>query len=98
MAKIQQKQITGGGTNNGNTSNSNLFMEVIAIVDDQSTLGPLSNTPSGAMFMLIVNGVVYTSIGVDPPFTISTTSLLWSTVNAGFELMSTDSVVAIYTI
>ena len=93
MAKIQQKQIIGSGGSGG----LSIVTDILTVTNTDNGIETISTVPSMAMFILFVNGVAYMPFGTNPPFTISTNTLLWNTTNAGFSLMSTDSVVAVYT-
>jgi hypothetical protein len=62
-----------------------------------NTLAALSQSVTGTMFLLIVNGQTLVSVGGSPPFTVSGTTVTWSATNAGFALQTTDTVVAVYT-
>lgn len=65
-------------------------------VTSVNTLSALSNSAVGTLFMLIVNGVVYTTAGGAPPVSVSGTAVTWNATNAGFSLATTDKVIAIY--
>lgn len=62
-----------------------------------NTLAALSSTPAGAYITLVINGMTYTPTGSSPPFSVSSTTVTWSAANAGFSLLTSDIVIAIYT-
>lgn len=65
-------------------------------VTSTNTLSALSATYAGTFFLLIVNGQTLNTVGASPPFTVSGTAVTWSAANAGYNLETTDSVVAVY--
>lgn len=66
----------------------------------QNTLPSLTKTPTSATTLkLIVNGLVYDSLGGLGAFytaNISTKAITWSAANAGFSIDTTDRVIAEY--
>lgn len=66
----------------------------------QNTLPSVAKTPTSATtFKLIVNGIVYDSLGGAAAFytvNISTKAVTWSAANAGFNIDTTDRVIAEY--
>lgn len=62
-----------------------------------NTLDSLSATPVvSSAVKLSVNGQVFASTEPSPAFSVSGTGLTWSQANAGFDLETTDNVVAYY--
>ncbi len=61
-----------------------------------NTLSALSQTAAGTFFLLVVNGLAYTALGSNPPFSVAGTAVTWSAANAGFALMPGDDVKAVY--
>lgn len=77
---------------NGGTF-SEIMMEEI-IITSVNTFPPLSQTYSGKIFLLIVNGYTFVPVGASPPFSISGKNITWlSTI---WSVNPGDSVVAIY--
>lgn len=62
-----------------------------------NTLSALTNTPLGAV-TLLVNGLAEVSVGSPTPFTVSGTAITWNATNATYSLETTDQVIAIYQI
>lgn len=75
----------------GNLSNFQMDALTITVAN---TFPPLSLTPNLNLFLLIINGSVFTPVGASPPFSVSGTTITWTSllyaVNPG------DSVVAVY--
>ena len=61
-----------------------------------NTLSTLSKSATGGVFMLLVNGVAYTTAGTGAPVSVSGTTVTWSATNAGFALATTDDAKAVY--
>jgi len=61
-----------------------------------NVLSALSQTYAGSFFMLIVNGMVYTPYGSNPPFSVAGSTITWNSSNAGFALATSDDVKAVY--
>lgn len=72
-----------------------LFAEALTVTA-ANTLSAITNAATGTVQQLIVNGIVYTSLGSAPPFTVSGKAVTWSASNAGFSLATTDDVKAVY--
>ena len=79
--------LTGAGTR--------LFAEAVAVTS-ANTLAALTNTATGVLQKLNVNGLIYTNLGSAPPFSIAGKTVTWSAANAGFALAPSDSVSAEY--
>lgn len=62
-----------------------------------NTLSALSKTPvSSTAVLLFINGVAYSPVGGSAPFSVSGKTITWSSANAGFDIETTDRVVAGY--
>jgi hypothetical protein len=73
---------------------SQIKMEALTIATT-NVVPALSETYSGSgMFMLIVNGAVFCPVGSPAPFSVSGTTVTWSSVI--YTIYPGDSVVAIY--
>lgn len=72
-----------------------LFSEALTVTA-ANTVSALTNAATAVVQQLIVNGVVYTSLGSSPPFTVSGKAITWSAANAGFGLATTDDIKAVY--
>ncbi len=72
-----------------------LFSEALTVTA-ANTVSNLTNTATSTLQQLVVNGIVYTSLGSSPPFTVSGKAITWSASNAGFALATTDDVKAVY--
>ena len=79
--------LSGGGTR--------LFAEQLTVTA-ANTLSALTNTATATIQRLNVNGLIYTSLGSAPAFTISGKAITWSAANAGFALATSDNVSAEY--
>jgi hypothetical protein len=69
----------------------------LLIVTATNTLSAVSTAPNTAKeIVLIVNGQDMSSLASPAPFTVAGTAVTWSSVNAGYSLATTDSVVIHY--
>lgn len=68
-------------------------MEALDIVT-LNTLPLLSETYSGNMFLLIVNGYTFAPVGASPPFAASGKTVTW--LSTLYSINPGDSVVAVY--
>jgi hypothetical protein len=59
-----------------------------------NVLPPLANTPTGAMFLLVVNGTVFTPVDLNPAFSLSGAIVTWT--SSLYSVGPADNVVAIY--
>lgn len=81
---------TGGGTG------AVMFTELLTITT-LNQIPVLTKTPADPnTVFLIVNGIMYSRFGASPFFTISGKTCLWDATNAGFDVETTDQVVAMY--
>lgn len=60
-----------------------------------NVIPPMNQTPSSAVFELIVNGRTFTLVDPEPSFTITGNVVTW--VNSNYSLNPGDDVIAIYT-
>jgi hypothetical protein len=62
-----------------------------------NTIAPLSQTPvDPTQALILINGIIYDSLGSDPAFSISGTAVQWLNSNAGFDLNTDDRVLIRY--
>jgi hypothetical protein len=62
-----------------------------------NTISNLAQIYNGQFAILMINGQSFASVATNPFFTISSTSVEWNSVNAGFQLTTADSVQVVYT-
>lgn len=65
-------------------------------VTSENVLSNLSQHYNGNLFLLVVNGVVYTPYGNTPFFSVNGNGLTWNN-STGLNLLPEDNVLAIYT-
>lgn len=93
FAAIASIRIVGQG---GGATGATVKVEAIAVTG-ANTLALLSKTPDfTANVLLIVNGVVETSLGT-ASFTVSGKTITWNAANSGYALAVADKVFAQYT-
>lgn len=92
MALINWKQLTGVPA----TATQQRQIEALTIAT-QNTVPDLSKTPiTASEVILFVNGVANSSQETPAPFTVAGKVVTWSAANAGFNLETTDEVLADY--
>lgn len=80
----------------GGSGSGGSFREELT-VSGTDTIGDLAKTPiSGGSVVLYVNGKAESSVESPAPFTVATKAITWSAANAGYNVETTDTVVAEY--
>lgn len=76
-------------------SNFSIQADQLTVISD-NTLSHISKTFDNKLFLLLVNGVVYTPYEQNPCFTITNFNINWSVTNSGLPIKVGDSVLAVY--
>lgn len=77
-------------------SGTRMQVDNLTVTATNTTSG-LSQTPSGGLMALSINGQLFTNAGGSPAFTVSGTTITWSAANSGLTLQTTFTAQAIYT-
>ena len=67
-------------------------------VTGTNALSALTGAYDGRYMLLFVNGGTYTDHDASPLFSISGSTVVWNSANAGFSLHTGDRVTALYTV
>ena len=75
-------------------ANSGRFQTDVLTVTGLNTVSNLSRTPNSGLFLLILNGLTFVPAGSPAPFSVSGTTITWS--STVYSINNGDNVVAIY--